>query len=83
MWRVDSAGVLLAQCSPGQACELPKGLPWYFGLLIAGLWLAVLVGIAVLGRRVLGARIERRRDRRSSHQRALEETTPGNEIERW
>src|SRR5438128_9402244 len=36
---------LVAQCTPADAaCDLPTGLPWYFGLALAAVWLAVVVG---------------------------------------
>ena len=73
---------LVAQCIDAGPCELPTGLPWYFGLPIALLWLGAVVGVLLLGRRFLVRRIERRRDRETGR-RAIERTTTGTDVERW
>ena len=73
--------LLLAQCTSSAPCELPNGLPWYFGAVIAGLWLATVVGIVLLGRRYPRQKAERRRSRRDD--RALEQSTPGGDLEPW
>src|SRR5690349_1527585 len=72
---------LVAQCTPSQpACELPTGLPWYFGLGLAAVWLAVVIGALLLGLRLLRARREERQPRRA----AIEESTSsGPDLERW
>jgi hypothetical protein len=79
--------LLLAQCAPGAPCELPTGLPWYFGLAVALVWLATVVGVVLLARRVLLRRLRDRRDRRGRHdgdeQLALEATTSGGDLEPW
>jgi len=72
----------VAQCVDPAACELPTGLPWYFGLPIALLWLGAVVGAVLLGRRWLARRIERRRDR-GGGRKAIEQTSSGTEVERW
>lgn len=74
--------LLVAQCTGTGACDLPTGLPWYFGLPIAAVWLATVVGALLLGRRFLVRRIRQRR-RRESDQPALEATTSGHDLERW
>jgi hypothetical protein len=61
-------------------CDLPTGLPWYFGLAIAVVWLAVVVGAVLLGVRLLRSRRDRA-DRGSDADR--ERTTPGTNVERW
>jgi hypothetical protein len=75
--------LLLAQCTPSAPCELAKGLPWYFGLVIAGLWLVAVTGAVVIGRRYLQQKIRRRRRRSDSGRRRLEQTTPGHDLEPW
>lgn len=72
----------MAQCAPGAACELPTGLPWYFGLAVAVVWLGAVVGALVLGRRLLVRRMRDRR-RRDDDRLALERTTSGTDLERW
>ena len=75
--------MLVAQCTGGAACELPTGLPWYFSLLLAAVWLAVVVGAAAVGRRLLQARRERRRAG-DHHPRAIEATSSrGSDVEPW
>ncbi len=71
----------MAQCTGGGACELPTGLPWYFGLAVGVIWLALVVGAIGIGRRLLARRFERRR--RESDQLALGRATSTTEIERW
>ena len=68
-------------CTPSTPCELENGLPWYFGVAIAVLWLAVVAGILVLGRRYLAAKAARRRE--TSDRRALDRSTPGQDVEPW
>ena len=80
--------LLVAQCTGAAPCELPTGLPWYFGLAVAVVWLATVVGALLLGRRLLVRRIRARRSRRADRHgaddgRALEATTPGRDLERW
>jgi hypothetical protein len=72
---------LVAQCTPSQpACELPTGLPWYFGLAIAAVWLAVVVGAVVLGFHL----VRSRRGERQPTCAAIEESTSsGTDLERW
>lgn len=71
---------LLAQCAPTGPCELPTGLPWYFGLAVAVVWGAAVVGALLLGRRFLARRFAARAERR---QRAIERVSSGSELERW
>ena len=72
--------MLVAQCtSSSAACDLPTGLPWYFGLLIGVVWLAVVVGAVGVARRLLQARRERRRD---EERRALGRAS-GTDVEPW
>jgi hypothetical protein len=70
----DRLASLVAQCTPAQAsCELPTGLPWYFGLAIAAVWLAVVVGAVRVALHLLRSRREARRDvRRRPDRRELE-----------
>ena len=53
--------MLVAQCTGSAPCELPTGLPWYFGLVLLVIWLAVVVGALAVARRLLEARRDRRR----------------------
>ena len=66
-WRCSSVRViglhapslppmLVAQCTGSAPCELPTGLPWYFGLVLAAIWLAAVVGAVAVGRHLLQAR---------------------------
>lgn len=73
--------LLVAQCVDAGPCELPTGLPWYFGLPIALLWIGTVIGAVLLGRRVLRNRREARRQRRDGP-RAIEAPS-GTEVERW
>lgn len=73
---------LVAQCIDTGPCELPTGLPWYFGLPIAAVWFGAVVGALLLGRRFLARRIERRRSR-DDGVRAIERTSAGTDLERW
>ena len=58
-------GALLAQCTTALAdCDLPRTLPWYFGLAIAAAWFATVAGVVLLIRRRLVARRARRNDAR-------------------
>jgi hypothetical protein len=68
--------MLLGQCTPaaGTTCELPTGLPWYFGLVIAVLWLGLVVGALAVARHLLQARRERRRPPTARR---------GTDVERW
>ena len=77
--------MLVAQCTGNAACELPTGLPWYFGLVIAAIWLAVVVGAVSIGRRLLQARRERRAASRHHHphERAIDQRSAGTDVERW
>lgn len=69
-------------CTPSAPCELENGLPWYFGLAIAIVWLAVVAGILVLGRHYLAARFSRRRaGTERDDRRALDRSTPGTDVE--
>lgn len=73
--------LLVAQCVDAGPCELPTGLPWYFGLPIALLWIGTVVGVVLLGRRVLRNRRDARRHRRDGP-RAIG-APPGTDVERW
>lgn len=73
--------LLVAQCVDAGPCDLPTGLPWYFGLPIALLWIATVTGAVLLGRRVLRNRREARR-RRADGPRAIEARS-GTDLERW
>ena len=74
--------MLVAQCTGSAPCELPTGLPWYFGLVIAAVWLTVVVGAVAIGRRLVRARRERRRAG-DHHPRAIERTSSGTDVEPW
>jgi hypothetical protein len=71
----------VAQCTGSGACELPTGLPWYFGLVVGVFWLGAVVGALLLARRLLVRRIRRRRSLDGA--RALEQRTPGSDVELW
>lgn len=75
--------MLVAQCTGSAPCELPTGLPWYFGLVFAVIWLAVVVGAVAVGRRLLERRRERRRaGAHHADRRAIEPTSaPGTDVE--
>jgi hypothetical protein len=73
---------LLAQCAAGASCELPTGLPWYFGLAVAVVWLGAVVGAVLLGRRLLVRRFSARR-RAGEEARALEQRTSSTDVELW
>ncbi|MGI8792539.1 MAG: hypothetical protein ACR2H3_05095 [Acidimicrobiales bacterium] len=47
-------------CLPGQTCDLEHRLPWYFGVAIGAIWLAVTLGALILTARII-ARLWRRR----------------------
>ena len=70
--------MLVAQCTgaSGASCDLPTGLPWYFGLAIALVWVLVVALAVAVGRRLLQTRRERRL--RADRRRA-----PGTEVEPW
>ena len=77
--------MLVAQCTGSAPCELPTGLPWYFGLVLVAIWLAVVVGAVAIGRRLLQAR-RARRAAGDHHPRAIERTSSpssGTDIEPW
>lgn len=76
-----SVASLVAQCTGGAACELPTGLPWYFGLAVGVVWMSAVIGALLLGRRLLVRKLRRRR--RTSDRLALEERTAGTDLERW
>jgi hypothetical protein len=71
--------MLVAQCTGGASCQLPTGLPWYFGLVIAAVWVAIVIGAVAVARRLLLARRERRRD---DARRALRSATR-TDLEPW
>lgn len=73
---------LVAQCVDAGPCELPTGLPWYFGLPIAVLWFAAVIGVLVLGRRFLLRRIDGRRPP-GGERREIERTSGSTDLERW
>lgn len=74
--------MLVAQCTGSAPCELPTGLPWYFGLVLAVIWVAVIIGAVAVGRRLLEARRERRRAG-DHHARAIEASARGTDVEPW
>lgn len=79
---IGSLGMpLVAQCTGAAPCELPTGLPWYFGLPILVLWLGAVAGVLLLARRLLVRRMERRRLR--SERLAIERVSKGAGLERW
>jgi hypothetical protein len=59
---------------------LPHSLPWYFGLSVFILWLAVMVTLGLLIRRRLRAKRDSRQAHRDSTQPAL---GPGHDVEVW
>ena len=71
--------MLVAQCTGSAPCELPTGLPWYFGLVIAAIWLTFVVVAVAIARRLLQARRERRR---IDERRALGRSSR-NDVEPW
>ncbi|MDQ3107663.1 MAG: hypothetical protein M3Q68_07660 [Actinomycetota bacterium] len=78
----SSFAPLVAQCTGSAPCELPTGLPWYFGLAVAVIWLGAVTGVLLLGRRFLARKLRRRR-RGPSDRLALGEKSAGAELERW
>lgn len=77
--------MLVAQCTGSAPCELPTVLPWYFGLVLAAIWVAVIIGALAVGRRLLEARRERRRagNHHPHDRRAIESSTRGTDVEPW
>jgi hypothetical protein len=59
---------------------LPHSLPWYFGLSVFILWLAVMVTLGLLIRRRLRAKRDSPRAHRDSTQPEL---GPGHDVEVW
>jgi hypothetical protein len=59
---------------------LPHSLPWYFGLTVLILWLAVMVTLVLLIRRRLKAKRGSRQAHRDTTQPAL---GPGHDVEVW
>jgi hypothetical protein len=49
----------------GSGCALAHSLPWYFGLLLLGAWLVILVVTVSLVRWRMRGWLERRRSRRA------------------
>ena len=74
--------MLVAQCTGANSapCELPTGLPWYFGLAIVVVWIAVVVGAVAVGRRLLQTRRARRRG--DDGPRRIGRAS-GSDLERW
>ncbi|HUP84496.1 MAG TPA: hypothetical protein VM143_02405 [Acidimicrobiales bacterium] len=73
--------MLVGQCTGTAACELPTGVPWYFGLVFAAVWVAVVVGAMALARRLWW---QRRRTRRGDvEQPALGRRSSRTDVERW
>ena len=72
---------IVAQCDPssGAGCDIPTGLPWYFGLFLAVVWAAVVVGAVALLLRLVRNRLSSRR-RRPDHG---ERRSVGSDVERW
>lgn len=72
--------LLLAQCSGAlEECELPRTLPWYFGLAIAALWVGAVAGVVLLLKRRL---VSRRGERRGSEQKAVP-PAKGTDLDVW
>jgi hypothetical protein len=71
--------MLVAQCTGSAACDLPTGLPWYFGIAIAAVWLTVVVGAVTIGLRLLRSR----RERRVPPSRAIERRSTEGGVEPW
>ena len=68
--------VLLGQCTGAEeACELPRGLPWWFNLVFFAVWLAAVWGVFLL--------VRRRRARRRAERRHRRTTEPGTDVELW
>jgi hypothetical protein len=73
--------LLVAQCTGAlDDCDLPRTLPWYFGLAIAVAWLATVVGAFLLLRRRL---LARRAERRGRSGRKAVEAHKGSDVELW
>ena len=75
--------MLVAQCTGATSapCDLPTGLPWYFGLVIAVVWIAVVIGAVAVGRRLIQTRRSRRRGD-DDGPRQLGRAS-GTDVERW
>ena len=72
---------LLAQCNGTfEGCDLPRTLPWYFGLAFAAAWLAAVTGVVLLVRRRW---LARRHERRDQEKRKRIEAARGTDVERW
>lgn len=74
--------MLVAQCTGSAPCELPTGLPWYFGIVLAVIWLAVIVGALAVGRHLLQARRDRRRGPHRDETRAIGPAS-STDVEPW
>ena len=80
---MPAIALLLAQCAgPLEECDLPRTLPWYFGLAIAAAWFATIAGIVLLFRRRWAARRAERRERGRSERKAVD-AAKGNDVELW
>lgn len=80
---MPSIALLVAQCAPPlETCDLPRTLPWYFGIAIAAAWFATIAGIVLLLRRRWSARRADRRGRERSGRKAIE-AEKGTDVELW
>lgn len=80
---MPAIALLVAQCAaPLEKCDLPRTLPWYFGLAIAAAWFATIAGIVLLFRRRWAARRAERRERDRSERKAVE-VAKGSDVELW
>lgn len=80
---MPAIALLLAQCAaPLEDCDLPRTLPWYFGLAIAAAWFATIAGVVLLFRRRWAARRAERRDRQRSDRKAVE-AAKSSDIDLW
>ena len=78
---MSTVALLLAQCAaPLDDCDLPRTLPWYFGLAIAVAWFATIAGIVLLFKRRWATR---RAERRQQDARKRIEAGRGTDIEPW
>ena len=81
---MPTVALLLAQCAaPLEQCDLPRTLPWYFGLAIAAAWFATIAGIVLLFRRRWAARRAERRGQRTGDTRKRLEAGKGTDVEPW
>lgn len=64
-------------------CDIPRSLPWYFGIVIAAVWLATVAGILLLFRRWVAVRLEERRRRKHAHSGRREIDSTGRDVELW